>query len=221
MSKNALTSKQSSTAPPARNPNHLTVQLKEGEDPEMKMAEVHTGPYMTNAIAFTKSMRGSLGELDITAITSAMLESAKRVKANDMSDVEAMLLSQAIVLNGMFADLSSRSVANRADGHFEASQIYLKLAFKAQNQARMTLESLSNIKNPPVLYVKQANISHGPQQVNNGTASASQAKEMENSPNKLLDSSIDKPLDPRTPEPAVNSDKAMAPVGAIDGASNA
>ena len=174
MSKNALTSKQSSTAPPARNPNHLTVQLKEGEDPEMKMAEVHTGPYMTNAIAFTKSMRGSLGELDITAITSAMFESALKVKANDTSDVEAMLMNQAIVLNGMFADFSIRSAANRENGHFEASQTYLKLAFKAQNQARMTLESLSNIKNPPVLYAKQANISHGPQQVNNGTAGQGQ-----------------------------------------------
>ena len=47
-----------------------------------------------------------------------MSESAKRVKANGMSGVEAMLLNRAIVLNGMFADLSSRSAANRADGHF-------------------------------------------------------------------------------------------------------
>jgi hypothetical protein len=48
---------------------------------------------------------------------------------------------------------------------------------KAQNQCRMTLETLSTIKNPPVVYAKQANIAHGPQQVNNGTAPASHANE--------------------------------------------
>jgi hypothetical protein len=32
---------------------------------------------------------------------------------------------------------------------------------------RMTLESLATIKNPPVVYARQANIAHGPQQVNN------------------------------------------------------
>jgi hypothetical protein len=45
---------------------------------------------------------------------------------------------------------------------------YLRMALKAQNQCRMTLETLATIKNPPV-FTKQANINNGgQQQVNNG-----------------------------------------------------
>jgi hypothetical protein len=45
----------------------------------------------------------------------------------------------------------------------------MRLALKAQSQCRATLETLATVKNPPVLFAKQANIANGPQQVNNGT----------------------------------------------------
>ncbi len=57
-------------------------------------------------------------------------------------------MTQATVLNGIFADLVCRSSMNRSEGYFDASQVYMKLAFKAQNQCRMTLETLGTIKNP-------------------------------------------------------------------------
>ena len=38
----------------------------------------------------------------------------------------------------------------------------MKLALKAQNQCRMTLETLAAIKNPPVIYARQANFANGP-----------------------------------------------------------
>jgi len=42
---------------------------------------------------------------------------------------------------------------------------------KAQNQCRMTLETLAAIKKPPVVFARQANINqgNGNQQVKNGT----------------------------------------------------
>jgi hypothetical protein len=46
----------------------------------------------------------------------------------------------------------------------------MRLALKAQGQCRATLETLAAIKNPPVVFAKQRNISHGHQQVNNGAA---------------------------------------------------
>ena len=50
-------------------------------------------------------------------------------------------------------------------------QAYLGMALKAQAQCRATLEALAEIKNPrPVMFAKQANVTSGPQQVNNGTA---------------------------------------------------
>jgi len=45
---------------------------------------------------------------------------------------------------------------------------YLKPALQAQSQCRSTWEALATIKHPPVMgYVRQANITNGPQQVNN------------------------------------------------------
>jgi len=54
--------------------------------------------------------------------------------------------------------------------YINAAEIYLRLALKAQAQCRTTVETLVEMKNPrPVAFVSQANISNGPQQVNNGT----------------------------------------------------
>jgi hypothetical protein len=48
-----------------------------------------------------------------------------------------------------------------------ACETYLRLALKAQSQCRATLETLAAIRNPqPVAFVRQANIAHGPQQLN-------------------------------------------------------
>ena len=52
----------------------------------------------------------------------------------------------------------------------DATETHLKLAFKAQSQCRTTLETLAEIKSPrSVAFVRQANTSAGPQQLNNGT----------------------------------------------------
>ena len=73
------------------------------------------------------------------------------------------------------------SLARRAvnQEYLKQYETYLRLALKAQNQSRMTLETLATLKNPPVVFAKQANINqgNGNQQVNNGTpAPASHAE---------------------------------------------
>lgn len=83
----------------------------------------------------------------------------------------------------------------------------------------MTLETLSAIKNPPVVYAKQANIAHGPQQVNNGTGPA-RTEENRNSPSKLLEQSNENPMDSRAPGATGGSNSQMEAVGEIDRAAN-
>jgi hypothetical protein len=47
----------------------------------------------------------------------------------------------------------------------------MRLALRAQGQCRATLETLAAIKNPPVVFARQANINNGgQQQVNNAPA---------------------------------------------------
>lgn len=81
-------------------------------------------------------------------------------------------------------------------------------------------ETLATIKNPPLVgYVRQANIAHGPQQVNNALVSgsdASRARENGNSQNKLLEATDGDRLDTATPGTAGRAHPAMAAVGTID-----
>jgi hypothetical protein len=155
------------------------------------------GPHVTNANVTAHFAKGQVGELlPLAQLVAALGEGSKRVNANDMNDVEATLVSQATVLNIMFGELSRRAALNMGE-YLEASEKYLRMALKAQNQCRMTLETLSNIKNPPVIYAKQANIANGPQQVNNGTMpSRAHTGEKENPPNKLLEQGNEQRMDP-------------------------
>ena len=98
-------------------------------------------------------------------LRALMLQEMRDLKENDLSICENMLYAQANALQKIFTELSIRAI-NRENIKF--IELYLKYALKAQNQCRMTLETLSNVKNPPVIYAKQANINHGNQQVNNG-----------------------------------------------------
>jgi hypothetical protein len=174
----------------------LTIGVREGDDLNLRAAEVLSGPFATNAMALNRFTRGTIGEVSLDKLVEAMTASAKRVKDGDMRDVEAMLVSQATVLNGLFADLLRRSSINLNNSYLDAGERFLKLAYKAQNQCRMTLETLSTIKNPPVVYAKQANIAHGPQQVNNGPTPATRTGQNESAPNKLLEQSPEQFLDP-------------------------
>jgi hypothetical protein len=98
----------------------------------------------------------------------------------------------------------------------------MRLALKAQRQCRATIETLVMAKNPaPVTFVKQANVAHGPQQVNNGPpAEASRARESENRPNELLEHTHGERLDSGTPKAASGADSALATVGEVHRATN-
>ena len=73
----------------------------------------------------------------------------------------------------------------------------MRLALKAQAQCARTVEVLAAMKNPPIVFAKQANIAHGHQQVNNGVQPATHAGKTINSSNELLSEADNAPLDTR------------------------
>jgi hypothetical protein len=75
---------------------------------------------------------------------------------------------------------------------------------------------LTWIKNPPIVYARQANVTTGPQQINNGVAAPLRAREIENQQSKLMEADNGEWLDTGTTCAAVGTDKAMATVGEID-----
>ncbi|WP_312359241.1 hypothetical protein, partial [Mixta calida] len=89
----------------------------------------------------------------------------------------------------------------------------MRLALKAQNQTRTTLQTLAELKAPKqIAFVRQANIGNQVQ-VNNGTV-PTRAREIRNGPNELLEVTYGERLDTRATCAPGGVDTTMEAVGA-------
>jgi hypothetical protein len=200
-----------------------TLQIPMGTDPADRprlIAQIAVTPSL-QAASTIKRWSHVVGDLDITSLVDELRKQAATASSGDLSRQEAFLAIQAHTLDTIFNELVRRSLANMGQ-YVEAAERYMRLALKAQGQCRATIETLAEIKNPkPVSFVHQANISNGPQQVNNAPqGSASRAENPENPQNKLLESHNAQRLDTGTTSQAINGDPAMATVGTFDRAAN-
>lgn len=146
--------------------------------------------------------------IDMPDLMGILQERAKAVQEGDLSGIEAMLTNQATALQGLFVRLAERGMGCETLPGFEGN---MRMALRAQNQARATLETLATIKNPPVVFARQANIANGPQQVNNGTPRA----EIETAPNKVLQEMPHERMDAGTPGKTGRSNPTLETVAAV------
>lgn len=182
-----------------------------GESPARRLADTAIHPAVSAAATVLKFAKGTFGELEVNETAQALIENVQAVKKGNLSGPEAMLVSQAHSLNAIFTELARRSALNMGE-YIEASEKYMRLALKAQAQCRATIETLAALKNPPVVIARQANISAGPQQVNNGPAP--RAEVSSNKPNKLLEQSHEPRLDPGASRKASSCDPELVSVEA-------
>lgn len=174
-----------------------------------------------NALLLQTWSKYPLGTLDITALMSSLDQATAAVNRGEMAAAESLLMAQAIALNTIFVNLAARGHQATLLDHLDK---HMRLAFKAQAQCRATLETLAVLKNPPV-FARQANISSGPQQVNNGpvlNAAPTRAAILESEPNRVLEGVVDdERVDGRAKGTASTGNQAMATLGAIDGTTHA
>ena len=104
---------------------------------------------------------------DLTPTVAALEASVAAVQRGELGDAEALLMAQAATLNAIFARCATAASRNLEGRYLDATDRYLRLAFRAQSQCRATIETLAVLKNPTTVFARQANIAHGPQQVNN------------------------------------------------------
>ena len=124
----------------------------------------------TNASTALRFVQNDHGDLSLTDMVKALHTQGEAINRGDLSAAERMLNSQAVALNAIFGELARRAALNMS-AHIGATETYMRLALKAQSQSRATVETLAAIKNPPVVFARQANINNGgQQQVNNGAA---------------------------------------------------
>ena len=169
-----------------------------------------------NAAAVMVAYTQPLGEQDLAALVDALSGQMREVRSGDMKRAEAMLYGQAQALQAIFMNLARMAVGQEYLNQWEA---FLRMGLKAQNQCRMTLETLATIKNPPVMFARQANINNGgQQQVNNGLAKSSRTRENENEQSKLSEGDNELLPDTRASAVAGRVDPQMATVEKVNGA---
>ena len=172
-----------------RNPNSIEIHAKDGDDETELWASTAIRPTIQAAVTLRQYGSSQFGDLDLTALVTALTVQTESANDGDLGRAEAMLAAQAHTLDSIFNHLAQRAAMNMGE-YMGAVDKYLKLALRAQSQCRATWETLATIKNPPVVgYVRQANIAHGHQQVNNAPAGeTSRTRENVNLQNKLLPS---------------------------------
>lgn len=144
------------------NPSNASNQISDSGFAELALVPTTTNGIVSGMYT-SKTMKV---DLDLKELVLALNDQVKQVQKGDLKNAESLLVSQALTLNAIFAEMARRAALNMGQ-HLDATEAYLRLALKAQNQSRATLETLSTIKSPPVLIAKQANITTGHQQVNN------------------------------------------------------
>ena len=147
--------------------------------------------------------------MEVPDLVTEMRKAGDEIVEGNMGRVERMLANQAMTLDAIFNDMAQRS--GRQDS-FKGIEVLMRLALKAQAQARSTAEALALLKNP-MPYIKQANIAHGHQQINNGQQ-ATGAGNSQSEPNKLLEADHGQRLDIGAQGAAGRADPAMATVEA-------
>jgi hypothetical protein len=91
-------------------------------------------------------------------IRSALVEQIDEVAKGNMTRPEAMLLCQSHTLDFLFSELAQKANNQQHMPNYEG---FMRMALKAQNQCRMTLETLSNLKNPPRYFCQASEFFRG------------------------------------------------------------
>ena len=220
------TAKTASATPPAkRNPDAFEI-LKSEDTQSQALAKLATNSVLSAVTLKRYSNAGD--DLEVADLVTEMRKAGGEVVAGDMGRVERMLVNQAITLDAIFNNMAQRS--GKQDS-FKGIEVLMRLALKAQAQARSTAEALALLKNP-MPYIKQANMTTGPQQVNNtyaGTPSHSGiqsggtfehsaraqagAGNFQSAPNKLLEADHGQRLDIGAQAAAGRANQKLETVG--------
>ena len=203
--------------------NTVQLKLEEGKSEDKQFAELSLSATTLNAMTARTFTHHTTGLTNITETIAAMHEKVKAVNSGNTHDLEATLTAQVSSLNAIYGEMARRAALNMGE-HLQATESYMRLALKAQAQCARTIEVIATMKNPPVIFAKQANISNGNQQVNNGSVQNNKttdvpthAGETVNQSNELLE--VDHgstTMDFRAETAASGKDKAVSALDTID-----
>lgn len=212
---------------PVDKSRRLDVPCKPGQTEDRAVTDLMAQGVASNASLVLRYMQAEQGSLSLSDMVASLNENGAAVNRGDMASAEKMLTAQAAALNAIFSELARRAALNMGD-YLDATDRYMRLALKAQSQCRATVETLAEMKNPPVLFARQANINNGgQQQVNNGPDRNSprmgtHPAETVFRPNELLEDRThgNPTMDTRATAAPSRTNQGLEPVGAVNRPAN-
>ena len=130
------------------------------------LARALTEPGMRHAGAVdafaSRSIGGAIERPGVGDFADVLTEALTR--AGDPKDSKRMLAAQAIALDATFTEMLRRAAVNLGD-YPDAAERYLRLALKAQANARATVEALARLNEPPPAPPRYVSVRDGGQAV--------------------------------------------------------
>ena len=197
-----MTKKRKKTKKTKKSDSAFQIYCQPDETEEQSLARIMISPTLQSA-ATINEYANSPEDLDLQAIMTCLEKQVDQVKNGNIDSIEQMLLVQACTMDVIANSLFRRA---KVQEYISNAETYMKLGLKSQSQSRANLEALIGMKKPRSELVKQTNIAHGHQQVNN-------FPEKENPPNELLEKTDGERLDPGTLQGAVSGDSTLETVG--------
>lgn len=201
----------------------LSVPKLPGESVGAASARAALKPTVQAAVTVAQSAKQIFSDLTLNELTEELAEQARLASSGDLTRMESMLVAQSHTLDQLFHKLTRRALLNIGE-YSQTAERYMKLALRAQAQCRANAEALHEMKHPrPVAFVHQANISHGPQQVNNGRGASELepvrvptcAGKNKNKPDELLEATDDDQLDTRSKRTAAARNTALETLATV------
>lgn len=202
--------------------NEKLVTVKEGSDvPAGRTRSQNLASVMAGSVYPASLMQTYLPDktAELPDLLAEIREQATQINRGDLTRLENMLYAQAMALESMFINLAHRAQKQET---YKGIETLTRLALKAQAQSRSTIAAIGDLKNP-VQLIKQANIAHGHQQVNQyaGAYEHTRAEEIKSAPSKLLEADHEKRLEQGKTGQAGRADTHLETMGAVNRAGDA
>jgi hypothetical protein len=197
---------------PAR-PDDVVLHQPESRTHAYSRAMMH--PSVTAAPTIHQVMLRQLGsapDFGVGGLVEELADQCAEVSNGNLQRPEALLMAQSATLDAIFQDLTQQAYKNITQ--IDVFERLLRLALRAQSQSRATVETLGNMKNPPMVFARQANLTTGAQQVNNGVALPPAKEPIRR--NELLEQAHGKRLDILTSSGSSRSHSTLAALAKID-----
>lgn len=151
-------------------PRNDAMSVDKGKDEKDRIAIARNllGPGFRHASAVSGIHGKQFGQLDFMPglgdYADALRDLGDKAAKGDLALASRLLVAQALTLDSIFAETTRRMAINMGE-HLPATEVYARIAMKAQANSRATLEALAKLHQPREQTVRHVHVNEGGQAV--------------------------------------------------------